>query len=73
MSWHVLEVLVKLNKVKEELYYFEKSKIVFTPEYHINRGYCCGNGCRHCPYEPKHINGNIELEEQYKNKKDGNS
>ena len=24
---------------------------VFTALAHANRGYCCGNGCRHCPYE----------------------
>ena len=23
---------------------------VFTALAHANRGYCCGNGCRHCPY-----------------------
>ena len=23
---------------------------VFTADYLLNRGYCCGNGCRHCPY-----------------------
>jgi hypothetical protein len=51
----------------------ENGKVVFTPEYHIERGDCCGSGCRHCPYEPNHIKGNIELKEQYKNKKDDNS
>jgi hypothetical protein len=24
--------------------------IVFTEAYHLRRGYCCGSGCRHCPY-----------------------
>jgi len=69
----VLGVLVKLNKNDKELYYLENGKVVFTPKYHIDRGDCCGSGCRHCPYEPNHIKGNIELKEQYKNKKDGNS
>lgn len=23
---------------------------VFTALYHLQRGYCCGSGCRHCPY-----------------------
>ena len=23
---------------------------VFTADYLMQRGYCCGNGCRHCPY-----------------------
>jgi hypothetical protein len=24
--------------------------VVWTEAYHLKRGYCCGNGCRHCPY-----------------------
>lgn len=24
--------------------------LVFTEAYHLKRGYCCGNRCRHCPY-----------------------
>lgn len=24
---------------------------VLTAKYLADRGYCCGNGCRHCPYE----------------------
>ncbi|MEI7547860.1 MAG: DUF5522 domain-containing protein [Actinomycetota bacterium] len=24
---------------------------VFTAQFLADRGYCCGNGCRHCPYE----------------------
>jgi len=30
--------------------YREGSQWVFTRQYHLRRGYCCGNGCRHCPY-----------------------
>ena len=60
-------------KSDKELYYLENGKVVFTPKYHIERGYCCGSGCRHCPYEPKHIIGNIELENKRKIKKDDNS
>lgn len=25
---------------------------VFTATFLADRGYCCGSGCRHCPYEP---------------------
>ena len=64
---------MKLDKQREELYYFEGSRIVFTPLYHIERGYCCGNGCRHCPYEPKHKKDNTNIEEQYKYLNNGNS
>jgi 23S rRNA (cytidine1920-2'-O)/16S rRNA (cytidine1409-2'-O)-methyltransferase len=31
-------------------YYFEDGLMVLTAEYLLDRGYCCGNGCRHCPY-----------------------
>jgi hypothetical protein len=43
------------NKKKQELienidYYIENGLWVFTAKYHLDRGYCCQNGCRHCPY-----------------------
>ena len=31
-------------------YYFENGLMVLTAHFLLNRGYCCGNGCRHCPY-----------------------
>jgi hypothetical protein len=32
-------------------FYFESDgRMVFTAAYHLRRGYCCGNNCRHCPY-----------------------
>lgn len=35
----------------EDFYYNEQGLIVFTAGYHVSRGYCCGNGCTHCPFE----------------------
>ncbi|MBK8397873.1 MAG: hypothetical protein IPL26_21875 [Leptospiraceae bacterium] len=35
---------------KDGLYYFENGLMVFTEKFHLKRGFCCGNGCRHCPY-----------------------
>ena len=29
--------------------------IIFTAEYLLQRGYCCGNGCKHCPYDYKNV------------------
>jgi hypothetical protein len=29
----------------------------------ISRGYCCGNGCRNCPYFPRYGGLNAELPE----------
>lgn len=42
-------------------FYMEGSKKVMTEQYHIKRGYCCGSGCRHCPYNPKSEKGNTTL------------
>ncbi len=36
--------------VKGEDYYMDGEYLVFTAEYHRKRGFCCGSGCRHCPY-----------------------
>jgi Family of unknown function (DUF5522) len=36
--------------VEGEDYYSEGAAIVFTSNYHLRRGYCCENTCRHCPY-----------------------
>ena len=32
-------------------FYFEKGLMVPTEHFLKKRGYCCGNNCRHCPYE----------------------
>ena len=31
-------------------YYTDDGRMVFTSSYLERRGYCCGSGCRHCPY-----------------------
>ncbi len=31
-------------------YYIENGLYVYTTWHHLKRGYCCKNGCRHCPY-----------------------
>lgn len=37
-------------------YYFdEDGYIVLTEKYHLKRGHCCGNGCRHCPYDYENV------------------
>ncbi len=32
-------------------YYMDGPYLVFTREYHLQRGSCCQSGCRHCPWE----------------------
>ena len=36
--------------IEGEDYYFEDELMVLTARYHLRRGYCCEQGCRHCPY-----------------------
>ncbi len=45
-------------KEGEDFYYDEKGFVVFTEAFLLKRGYCCGSGCRHCPY------GNAPTEEK---------
>ena len=33
-----------------DFYYSEDGLMVFTEKYHLEKGYCCGMNCRHCPY-----------------------
>ena len=34
---------------------------IMTKKYLAERGYCCGNGCLHCPYYPRARKGNTTL------------
>lgn len=36
--------------IEGEDFYYDKNKFVFTAKYHLDKGYCCNSGCRHCPY-----------------------
>jgi hypothetical protein len=38
-----------------EHYINDSGMFVFTEEYLLKRGYCCGNGCLHCPFEYKNV------------------
>ena len=35
----------------EDYYLNEQGLLVLTEKYLLERGYCCGNGCQHCPYQ----------------------
>lgn len=54
--------------IKDVHYYMEGERVIFTSLFHLERGSCCGNGCRHCPYDPKHKKGNTIVAK--KDKKD---
>ena len=39
----------------EDFYYNEDGYVVLTEKYHLQKGFCCGNGCRHCPYQYENV------------------
>ena len=49
-----------MNQWIEGVHYYinEEGLVVLTEKYHLERGYCCGNGCKHCPYKYENV---IEL------------
>ena len=42
-----------LNTLSSDEYYIKDGYVVFTEKYHLEKGYCCKNKCRHCPYGKK--------------------
>jgi hypothetical protein len=56
---------VPVKSYKEGIhYYMDGERVVFTALFHIQRGQCCGNGCRHCPYDLKHKKGRVVLSKE---------
>ena len=39
----------------EDYYYTDNGWVVLTAKYLARRGYCCGSGCRHCPYNYERV------------------
>lgn len=39
----------------EPFYVNKEGLYVFTEQYLLQRGYCCGNGCKHCPFDYKNV------------------
>jgi Family of unknown function (DUF5522) len=48
----IMSTNIDPNKLKEgeDFYYTPEGYKCFTEKHHLNRGYCCKSGCRHCPY-----------------------
>ncbi|MFI5149818.1 MAG: DUF5522 domain-containing protein [Bacteroidia bacterium] len=47
-----------------DFYYTEEGYLVFTEQYHLRRGYCCQNGCKHCPYGYNRKTGKFDLKKK---------
>lgn len=46
-----------ISSYKNADYYYKNGNLIMTKQYHTKRGSCCGNGCKHCPYDPIHQAG----------------
>ena len=47
--------LIAKELIQDIDYYIENGNLVFSEWYHRKRGSCCGNGCRHCPYDHENV------------------
>jgi hypothetical protein len=44
-------VQVPKKLIENEDFYIENNLFVLTEQFLKARGFCCQNGCRHCPYK----------------------
>ncbi len=56
--------VMEMVESKTEFYYDENGRMVFTEHYLASRDKCCGSGCKHCPFDPKHERGSTKLREK---------
>jgi hypothetical protein len=56
-----------MNYKDTDYYYFDlKTKnIIHTERYLVEKGECCGSGCKHCPYSPKGKSGNTVINNKF--------
>lgn len=60
----------KDNFVEGVHFYFNEScLIVMTEKYHLERGFCCGNACSHCPFDYENVDKQKRIELLLKRKK----
>jgi len=48
---------MNMKELSEGIHYYinEDGYIVLTEQYHLDKGFCCGNGCKHCPYNYENV------------------
>jgi len=46
-----------MKELVENIHYYvnDEGFIVLTEQYHLEKGFCCGIGCRHCPYQYENV------------------
>ena len=48
---------MKQNDLIEGIHFYinQDGYIVLTEKYHLEKGFCCGMGCLHCPYNFENV------------------
>jgi 2-iminoacetate synthase ThiH len=45
-----------MNRTPNEDYVeLPDGRIAFSAAFHLKRGYCCGSGCRYCPFDYERV------------------
>lgn len=44
-----------------DFYFDESGLMVLTKNFHLKRGFCCGNGCRNCPFDYENVEENLRI------------
>jgi hypothetical protein len=46
-----------MKELTEGIHYYinDDGYVVFTKQYLLDQGSCCGNGCLHCPYNYENV------------------
>jgi hypothetical protein len=55
-DWIYQQYVKEMAKPKlqpTDFYYDKDGRMVMTEAYHLRRGSCCENKCKHCPYPVK--------------------
>ena len=56
-----MSMFSKKSQLEPDEYYLSaEGYTVFTEKYLLKRGFCCKNGCKHCPYGFDKKTGRIE-------------
>lgn len=63
---------MKALKANEDYYLLPNGNLVFTEQYLLKRGVCCGNGCYHCPYEYSNVPEPLKTQLFKQKREDGN-
>ena len=48
---------MKQEELIEGIHYYlnEEGNVSFTRQYHLEKGFCCGLGCLHCPFNFENV------------------